>query len=476
MSKKIIYLLSLLMALSLVFASCKKSPVGVQGGNPNQEDNVIKDKTGGLKNTWEDLDGKTILNNYAVIGESGSDYYRNPVIVSLGEGNVLILAEKRINYPGSANDIGVNGDKPVSIVYLTSSDAGDNFSQPLPIGGVDSKDKNDAVSAPVVFYKRDDNAQLKNKVVVIASAGAGISRTGTAYESRDPQSKLRYVIGTVQGNGVTWGEWKELNTDSIKSAINSKQFGTHSGRGVITDAGELVLPVITAEQGTEGSGAKEMMGVAFFKVTGVDTGELKVDTGSQIGQTISFAQGRKSNFSKYKEAKAVGVDASGATVTYLAIPNPEGGDGLMTKGDSGTLQPTDINGLKGSEGSFGLWNFNNNNWYGANPYDPTRYKTNPETAGNGNNAAGEKIVLFSHVQTRTGANYLYILAPDTYIPKGGSLEIAKTSKTSSIDVLPDGTVIMAAEKEKNPNAEGNKFNIFFSRYTQQYIANQIQAK
>lgn len=472
MSKKIIYLLSLLMALSLVFASCKKNNgvTGVQG-NPNEEDNVVKEDTGGLQKDWASLDGKTILNNYAVIGESGGDYYRNPVIVALGEGNVLIVAEKRINYPGSANDIGVNGDKPVSIVYLTSSDAGDNFSQPQPIGGVDSTGKDDAVSAPVVFYKRDDNAQLQNKVVVIASAGAGISRTGTAYTSRNPQSKLRYVIGTVQGNGVSWGAWKELNTDSINSKISSKQFGTHSARGVVTDDGNLILSVITAEQGTE-TAAKEMMGVAFFKVSLSNNDELTV--GDQISTTISFAQGRTSNFSKYKEAKAVEVDNGTTKVTYLVIPNPEGGDGLMAKGDS-TGTPTDITGLKGSEGSFGFLKFAKT-WYGANPYDPAKYKTTPNNAGNSGGAQGEDAVLFSHVQTRTGANYLYMLDPTAYTPKGSSLEIAKTSKSSSIDVLPDGTVIVAAEKEKNPDAEGNKFNIFFSRYTQQYIANQIQPK
>ena len=475
MSKKIIYLLSLLMALSLVFASCKKNNgvTGVQG-NPNEEDNVVKEDTGGLQKDWASLDGKTILNNYAVIGESGGDYYRNPVIVSLGEGNVLIVAEKRINYPGSANDIGVNGDKPVSIVYLTSSDAGDNFSQPQPIGGVDSTGKDDAVSAPVVFYKRDDNAQLQNKVVVIASAGSGISRTGTAYTSRNPQSQLKYVIGTV-GSTVTWGQWKDLDINSIKSTINSIQFGTHSGRGVVTDSGKLVLPVITANQGTE-TAATEMMGVAFFEVS-LAGDELTV--GTQIGKTIAFDQGNTPNFSKYKEAKAVGVDSGTTKVTYLAVPNPEGGDGLMGKGEdsssSSAQQPTAVQGLKGSEGSFGFLKFAQT-WYGANPYDPAKYKTDPSKAGNSGGAQGEDAVLFSHVQTRTGANYLYMLDPTAYTPKGSSLEIAKTSKSSSIDVLPDGTVIVAAEKEKNPDAEGNKFNIFFSRYTQQYIANQIQPK
>lgn len=466
MSKKIIYLLSLLMALSLVFASCKKNggPTA-PGGDLNKEDE-IKNETGGLQTSWDQIKDKTIMNDYAVIGESGGDYYRNPVIVALGGANVLIITEKRINYPGSANDIGVNGDKPVSIVYLLSSDAGDNFSSPLPIGK-ESTGKDDAVSAPVVYYEKG-----KDKVYVIASAGAGISRTDQDYSARNPKSMLKYSVGTVTGAdnkaSIQWSEWKELNLNN-KIDPNNVQFGTHSGRGIISGT-DLILPIITAEQGRNGAAAKEMMGAQFYKVTA--NGTLTI--GDKIGQTVKFAQGSgTSGFSKYKEAKPIAYDNT--KVTYFAVPNPDGGDGKMGKGDSSVENNVTSTAIPGSEGSFGFLKLDQS-WYGAGQYDPSKYKTKngKNVGGASGDQAGKDEVLFSHVTTPAGQNQMRLLDPQQYEPLSKSLQISKTSKSSSIDVLPDGTIIVVAEKERNTGAEGLKFNIFFSRYTQGYLSSQLE--
>ncbi len=462
MSKKIIYLLSLLMALSLVFASCKKGGPTTPSGDINKEPEV-KNTTGGLTKTWEDLKkyDTNAMNDYAVISESGGDYYRVSIIVALGGANVLIVTEKRIQYPGSANDIGVNGDKPVSIIYLLSKDGGDNFDAPKPVVK-DSQNKDDAVSAPVVYFDK-----TSKKVYVIASAGSGISRTGTDYANRDPKSQLKYSVGTVTGISgenaiptIQWAEWKELD---VKNAnLNNIQFGTHSGRGII-DNNTLILPIITANQGTTVNRAsvREQMGVTFVKVT-VKGDALSIDDNAVINSGFMFPDGRTSGFSKYKEAKAIAYD--GTKVTYLAVPNPEGGDGKMGLGDSQQGQQAKDIAINAHEGSFGFHKFDKY-WYGSKEYDPSKYGTDV--------AAGESIALFSHVQWRVGANHLYLLDPTTYTPKGGSFQLSKTSKSSSIDVLPDGTVIMAVEKELNED-NGFKFNIFFSRYTQAYLAENIK--
>ncbi|TXJ46126.1 sialidase family protein [Brachyspira pilosicoli] len=467
MNKKIIYLLSLLMALSLAFAGCKKNGITDVKGDTNKETEV-KNETGGLTKTWEDLKkyDTNAMNDYAVISQTGEDYYRNPVIVALGQGSVLIVTEKRIKYPGSANDIGVNGDKPVSIIYLLSKDGGDNFDAPKPIVA-DSQTKDDAVSAPVVYYKKDSG-----KVCVIASAGSGISRTGTDYANRNPKSKLKYSVGTVTGVDsesaiptIDWSAWQDLDVSKVKLTT---QFGTHSGRGIITDDNKLILPIITANQGTTvniGS-VREQMGVTFVKVT-VNSDTLSIDDSAVIGAGFTFADGRTSGFSKYKEAKAVAYDKTADKVTYLAVPNPAGGDGKMGLGDSQQGQQAKDIAINAHEGSFGFHKFDKG-WYGSKEYDPSKYGT--DTAG-----SGEDIALFSHVQTRVGANHLYLLDPTTYTPKGGSFQLTKTSKSSSIDVLPDGTVIMAVEKELNED-NGLKFSIFFSRYTQSYLSSQLESK
>ena len=475
MSKKIIYLLSLLMALSLVFASCKKNggPTA-PGGNLNKEDE-IKNETGGLKTSWDQIKDETIMNDYAVVNETGGDYYRNPVIVALGGANVLIITEKRIQYPGSANDIGVNGEKPVDLVYLLSTDAGDNFNAATVIGTSSESDPaNTAVSAPVVYYEKPSSGNTA-KIYIIASAGSGISRTATEYSQRNVKSKLKYIVGDVNGLdgkatvNFTAG-WKDLNVTSATD-IKDKQFGTHSGRGIYKTPGSvLVLPIITADQGVNYPGTpKEMMGVAFYEVNGANGSALTI--GNKIGEVTSFKQGTV-NFSVYKEAKAVEWDNS--KVVYLAVPNPQGGDGKIGKGDSTGNNNVKATTIPGSEGSFGFLKLTKS-WYGANQYDPNKFKTNPGQAGGASgDQAGKDEVLFSHVTTPAGENHMRLLDPQQYEPQTKSLRIAKTGKSSSIDVLPDGTIIVAAEKERNTAAEGLKFNIFFSRYTQAYLSSQLE--
>ena len=461
MSKKIIYLLSLLMALSLVFAGCKKNNTTAPTGNPPNEETEVKNNTGGLITKWDDLKkyDTNAMNDYAVISETGGDYYRNPVIVALGRANVLIVTEKRIQYPGSANDIGVNGDKPVSIVYLLSKDGGDNFDAPKPVAA-DSQSKDDAVSAPVVYYKKGSN-----KVYVIASAGSGISRTGQYYADRNPKSQLKYSVGTVTGISgegaiptIQWAEWKELD---VKNAnLNNIQFGTHSGRGIFKDdTTAMILPIITAEQGRDGA-AKEMMGVRFYEVT-ESGGDLTL--GQKIGQDVSFSAGTP-NFSVYKEAKAVAYDNN--KVTYLAVPNPEGGNGKIGKGDSSANNNVNATVISGSEGSFGFLKLTKG-WHGAKEYNPSAYK-------NASDGSGQDEILFSHVITPAGENHMRLLDAQQYQPQNKSFKIAITGKSSSIDVLDDGTIIVAAEKERNYNADGLKFNIFFSRYTQSYLSSQLE--
>ena len=460
MNKKIIYLLSLLMALSLVFASCKKNGITDVKGDTNKETEV-KNTTGGLTKTWEDLKkyDTNAMNDYAVISETGGDYYRNPVIVALGGANVLIVTEKRIQYPGSANDIGVNGDKPVSMVYLLSKDGGDNFDAPKAVVA-DSQNKDDAVSAPVVYYKKDTG-----KIYVIASAGSGISRTGQYYKDRDPKSKLKYSVGTVTGTdstpSITWAKWADLDVTKAKLTT---QFGTHSGRGIITTDDKLILPIITAEQGNN-SAAKEQMGVTFVKVT-VNSDTLSIDDNAVIDSGFMFADGRTSGFSKYKEAKAIAYD--GTKVTYLAVPNPAGGDGKMGLGDSQQGQIVKDTVIAGSEGSFGFLKLAKG-WYGSTQYEPASYK-------NDGKGSGKDGILFSHVKTPAGENHMYLLDAQQYQPQNKSFKIAITGKSSSIDVLDDGTIIVAAEKERNEKADGLKFNIFFSRYTQSYLASQLESK
>ncbi|WP_157150857.1 sialidase family protein [Brachyspira sp. SAP_772] len=477
MSKKIIYLLFLVVALILAFASCKKdnglNPT-VFKSNPNKEE-VIKTNTGGLYKDWDSIKDLTVIQDFPVIDESKSDkyYYRNPIIVSLVDNAIIMIIEKRIGFKGSENDIGINGEGPVDIVYSTSF--GGDYWTPLStfgnnIFGDSSTGADDAVSSPIVYYKKPSSGNT-TKMYIIASAGAGLSRTDTAYSNRNPQSKLKYFVCDIYSSNkdisITWkGDWKELTiTDPSLSDI---QFGTHSARGVFISDNKLVLPIITADLGVNNN-IKDAMGVKFFEIQ-ISADKNTLTMGNQIGTTIEFDKDSSGKFSMYKEVEAVAYDTD--KVTYLAVPNPSRNNYTMGKGDSSSQTVTALTGLKGSEGSFGFLKINNG-WYGAQEYNPNAYASNPSTAGNSAGSTVSTAILFSHVASKVGKNYLYILNSD-YTPKGGGLQIAKTSKSSSIDILSDGTIIMATEKERNPNVDGNKFSIFFSRYTQKYLAENIK--
>lgn len=456
MSKKIISLLSLLIFLSLVFASCKQNGITGIKGDLNKEEEIKMD-TGGIINSWSSLEGKTILNDYSVISAaSDKDYYRNPVVVALGGANVLIITEKRIGFKGTDLDTGVDGQNKVDIMYLLSTDSGDNFSGPYTVGEK-STGANDAVSDPVVYYKRDSG-----KIYIIASSGAGLSRTRDYYYDRRVKSKFRYIVGTVSGTdakaSIDWSAgWKDLDLPTSKLGIKRHiQFGTHSARGVMSkDGSTLVLTVITADLNYTGL-EWEAMGAQFFKVTEAN-GTLTV--GDKIGVTIEIPVPTYERASIFKEAEAVDYDDN--KVDYMIVPNPRFRT-TMGKGNSTYNSVSEVSGLKAAEGSFGYLKLKGG-WFGTNQYDPSTYlNTNAADA-----------ILFSHVASDAGTSYMYML-DEYYTPKGNSLQIAKTSKASSIDVLPDGTIIMASEKERDTSAAGYKFRIFFSRYTQAYLASKLE--
>ncbi|WP_157150858.1 sialidase family protein [Brachyspira sp. SAP_772] len=478
MSKKIIYLLSLVVVLSLLFASCKKdngfSPI--KDKNENSEDE-IKNNTGGVIDNWEGLEeyAEKPIQDYAVIdvSKSGSDYYRNPVVVALGGSNVLIITEKRIGFKGSENDVGVDGKNRTDIVYLLSSNAGDSFASAQTVGSA-STSGSDAVCSPIVYYKKPSSGTTA-KIYIIASSGAGLSRTDTAYTDRDIKSKLKYIVGTVSGiDGkatVSWDAgWQDLSwTDS-----GSAQYGTHSARGVMGDDGSLILPVIFTEANTGGLGTisdpKERLMMNIFKI---DNNNFSIVNNNSFGLSSFTPLAADTNFNSYKAASVISYSSTERTIDYLCVPTEEPMKIMkwVHRDDQNSDNYWSITGgyvtlLSSGDGSFGFLKIDNG-WYGTNEYDPSVYASNPANAG----SSVDSKSLLSHAlpMNNGGKGYLIFYYLDIHQAGGGIVQ-AKTSKSSSIDILPDGTIIMATEKERDPNADGNKFSIFFSRYTQKYIS------
>lgn len=477
MSKKIIYLLSLLMALSLVFASCKKNGAGdISGPGPgdNGFDNSPTTDTG-LADSEEWLNQNSdqpIKNdeipNFQTTG--GVAYFRNPVVVVMGtkKNHVAVFAEKRYLSAGSANDIGVDGKTATDIVCIISKDAGKTWGLPQIVGRTTEakSDGSDAVASPVVF-KVDDNT-----IVVVASSGAGLSRTSQSYNERNPKSKLMYTKGTYnETSGFTWDtQWKDM-TNPIETEVNKaasangltySQFAIHSGRGVIDTSKNLYLAVTIADQGKSSPNDKEAMGNIIFYAS-----SSTLDTWTKVGNAVMFDISSKAGYSIYKESRI--IEATGTSpenIQYIAVGNPYANPVHNTIGYSSKAgQKATDSTIPGSEGSPSFLVVKN--WQGQKSYDPNLYDMNNGTPKR----------FFAHVKTRNDTITMYALqdvnfaqeGTKSYTVKAYPTDTTTLAKSSSMDVLGDGTIIMIAEQGGATQA----YKVVFKRFTQKFLATQL---
>ncbi|MEI0595833.1 sialidase family protein [Brachyspira pilosicoli] len=477
MNKKIIYLLSLIMALSLVFASCKKNGSGdISGPGPgdNGFDNSPTTDTG-LADSEEWLNQNSdqpIKNdeipNFQTTG--GVAYFRNPIVVVMGaeKNHVAVFAEKRYVSSGSANDIGVDGSTATDIVCIISKDSGKTWGLPQIVGRSQQAQPggSDAVASPVVFKVADA------KVIVVASAGAGLSRTSQAYNDRNPQSKLMYAVGTYdESTGFTWSSgWQDMTTaaeEAVKTVTAKdntyKQFGIHSAKGVVVNSGgtqNLYLAVTVANQGSS-SAIKEVMGNVIMKGTYSGSGNT-VDWSTVNNTAVVFSE-KNGTYSSHKASRVIA--ATGDTdIEYLTVGSPGYGNNQIGYGKAGS-DPKD-NGIFGSEGSPSYLKIEK--WYGQNGYDPTQY-----SAQNPNKSQR----LYAHVKSLNSTITMYALSGDTgftstgntYTVKAYPTDTTTLAKSSSMDVLGDGTIIMAAEQ----GGSERQYKVVFKRFTQKFLATQL---
>ena len=469
MSKKIIYLLSLLMALSLVFASCKKNN-GLDPNNgglepPKEEDNTagkIDADTGLVPDTEiPNLPADKPLKKVTIFKGDANNYLRNPVVVVMGadRSTPVVFAEKRYNGPGAINDVGIDGKATVDVVYKVGAQSGQNFgAETIVSTGATGPDN--AHGAPVVFRVSD------TQVVVVASAGAGIARTEEAASAKKP-SKIDYTIGTFDGKTFSWTAWTEVKSgllDTIKTiktgnnSDNFEQMGTQAARGYVgTDNKTLILPVVMAQQGTASS-VKELMGVYFLKGT-FNTTTVTWDNLSSSTTYVAFDAKSENSFSKYKETQVI-TGTTDSDVKYVAVPSPWGNPvtdnyGLGTGKDAQPKATT----IKGHDGAPGYLAFK---WFGATDYKASEYKGQPADKG-----------LFLGPKNAAANITLYLVDKDTLAKAGKAdgFELNAIGKSGSIDVLGDGTVVTAAEEGNNGD---RNYYTSFTRYSQKYLASILQ--
>ena len=492
MRKKIIYLLSLLMALSLVFASCKKND-GITGGNINGNppdeggDTSMTDPDTGLMTKWSDIPAEGYIKKTTIFKPTEKEFFRNPVVVVLGTKNskVAVFTEKRYAANGGVNDVGITGELVVDIAWTLSGNSGNSFNYNgfVNPNNTSTEKVADSHGAPVVFKVSD------NQVVIVASAGAGIGRVSKSYSERQAEmpSRIDYIVGTLDEskNTFTWGAWKTIlqgssATDdlgkkvaSIKSGNVNKnfdQFATHTAKGYYNDSDKkLYVPVVMAYQGTS-SDAYELMGTIM--VTGTWNGSSDV-TGWAMGNSVAFTKA-DDKFSKYKESRVLGL--SGTDVKYLVVPNPSKAGNIVAQGTingSTANQPTQLS-LAGSEGSPGYINFtikNVDKWFGTKEYtidvaQGTFSKKDAEPIKN------RGLYMHSTAQFKNVTLYLVDNSANLQQLSGSkSVLINAQGKSSSIDMLGDGTVVMAAEEGAKSGEKD--FYVSFTRYGQGALATML---
>ncbi|WP_286032559.1 sialidase family protein [Brachyspira pilosicoli] len=483
MSKKIIYLLSLLMALSLVFASCKKNAAGTGDLTPPPVDNETgkedANQDTGLFEDYNKIPVSGAIREYEVFQNTGRDTYRNPVVVSVGNGVVFAFGELRYETPGAANDVGINGENTVDIVYKSSANSGYDWDSQLKYVGGQAGSKENAHGAPNVFLLGN------NKIVVVATAGGGIGRTAYKVgETGKVESRVEYIFGTISGTEISWGKWTEVQLSSskiideikkVKAATGREevfnQYGTAPGRGVVLNSGSnILLSLVVANQGSTKTEAdiRELMGRYVLK--GTVAGNT-ITWEAVEGQPIAYTT-QNVTLGPWKETQLYG--GTDTEPKFFVVPSPWAPSSVKNlklgraKGKNQTPTATSIVASEGAAGYVDL----TGKWFGKNTYNPKDLK-------NGGNYS-----ILTHVQ-ETGANLaMYVLdnASDNFDVKGtwkvSIPEVTGTAaKSSSIDVLPDGTIIAGFEfgrpAEVPEGFDANKlYKVFFARYSQAYIANK----
>lgn len=452
MSKKIIYLLSLLMALSLVFAGCKKASTAPTGEGPTKEDEVKPPSNlgnTGLFDTQTKLDEykeKPIQQSTEVAKYENGNYMRNPVITVVGGSTVVVFYEIRYQTAGASNDVALTGKNAVSIAYVQSKDSGISFSttgmgEVKYVGGAASSGAADAHGAPIVFNTGD-------KLVVVASAGIGLS--SGVYQAGTKVSKLEYSVANIENGKVgEFSAWKEITAPTTVMGTDYTQFGTHSARGTVAEDGKTLLLPVTLADYTQ---SPSKFGYVLY-------------TGTVSGDSVTWTQ----------KGNKVDMPNRGGVVKETRIPKANSeSDYVYLAVSSDTVRisqgkndsPISSANIVGSDGSAGTLVVPN--WQGDKSYDPSKYDTN----------VGTKQAILSHV-LGTEQNLAIRLVDENFANQtsgnfalGGAYEA--NAKSSSMDVLKDGTIVMIAEGGKVTDAATRPFYIYFSRFSQAYIANQTK--
>lgn len=460
--KSKLFILMAVLLLAWVGVSCKNKKPGETGGmeleKPDNVTNKVGDDQGVMipdeMNNWNDKFIQIRL--MAVSGDGG--YYRNPVIATFGQGKrvkVITVMEKRFGDSG-AQDVAVNGETQVELLYQVSDNSGYEFGNETTIGASASGNPDNSRGAPVVFVDESDTGS--DEVIVVAAAGSGFEG-----ERKAPGSQIKMIKGKPSGKTMIWEEWSELNitnttdgktgSEGIVSYMKEKmgnEYNTvylRSGQGR-RNGSTLVLPLCAVRR--EGSSAY-FGTLVIYSTDGGNSwkfGPYKKAQGS-IASGGSYS-------SEYREAKGILLDNT--TITVLApyysyndsVPRGMGlwtGDYTQDSELSGPTQTGITEAMGGNELA------KNTKYTGYDVNANTYYLIN----------TANRVPAYNKDLT------LYITTKD--MNTGVSLNMTDVSGVGSVAVLEDGSLVTLAEEAfaEGSRANQTRFNLVQRRFTPGYI-------
>ena len=360
--------------------------------------------------------------------------YRIPAIICADNGDIIAFADNRYKHGG---DIGNTGQNSIDIVYKISRDGGDTWSEeaallPLSQPGVNENNKGD----PVVFKTLD------GEIVVLAVAG------GAWFSA--PRVPSVIVMTKSTDNGKTWSGWKKVGEESLWKAgpfadgtLQRKAFAA-SGRGLTLKNGRLMAAMLVGYSPS---------GQGIVSIYSDDKGETW-----KPGGLVESSGGNGS----LNEPKVIAELSDGTIV--MSVRNASGNGDPTAKRLYAYSKDKGMSWVDASGAPKKL-----SGW--ANMHDADVNAEGVVWTRAGKQDKNRIIHILADGPKRRVGLGLYLSTDEakTFRQIKKLRQDTESAVYSSIDVLPDGTIITLSEED----SKNGGFDLVFRRYNMKYLLNEI---
>ena len=357
--------------------------------------------------------------------------YRIPAIICADNGNLIAFADDRHSH---GSDIGQTANA-VDVVFKLSKDGGQTWSTIKTIlpfstaGNTGINNKGD-----VIVFK-----SVNNPGTLVAMAASG----GAWFGSGNPQA--RFAQSKSTDNGETWSQWKEVG-QNIWDEIST------SGVGGVTKAGFLAsgrgLTLVGKGNNVKGRMVAGLMTQNQNKATVIYS--MYSDDDGETWHKGGYVGGSGGN-GTYNEPKVI-AELNDGTLVMSTRNNTQGNARLRAYSTDGGISWYQQKNNGGKKETFSAW------------AEMTGSNTDSEGVvytREGEQDKNRVLHLHTTEATRNGmALWLSEDETDTWTKKLTLESGSMTCCYNSIDVLPDGTVVVLYER----NAMGNAYDIVFKKF------------